>query len=85
MRPGGFPCILIPDNLQFFLTNTPSERVAYGLELEQIERLKAKDRQGERTDLTSASTDAKGMSEPSYRRAKRVVESGNQETIEKLQ
>lgn len=79
---------------------TPSERVAYGKELEQIETLKAKERQGERADLksTSATTVANvekgktddivgakvGMSGESYRRAKRVVESKNEELIKQM-
>jgi hypothetical protein len=78
---------------------TPSERVAYGIELEQIQKLKAKENQGKRNDLTSESIDPYvkktqktdtivgekvGMSGPSYRRAKRVIESGNKEVIEKM-
>lgn len=67
------------------------------MEPKQIERLKAKERQGERSDLTSSSIDDKvskrgiktdavvgakvGMSESSYSRAKRVIESGDKELI----
>lgn len=82
---------------------TPSERVAYGLELEQIERLKAKERQAEHgntapgrkntQELSTLSVSGKtddivgskvGMSGQSYRRAKRVVESGDKELIDKM-
>ena len=68
--------------------------MAYGLELEVIQRLKAKSNQGKRNDLSSGFTDPDdggktqktdlivgkqvGMSETSYMKAKRVIESGNQ-------
>jgi ParB family chromosome partitioning protein len=81
---------------------TYSERIAYGLELEQIERLKARERQATSTGGKNAQPRVNrpqpeqkgktdeivgkkvGMSYPSYRRAKRVVESGNKELIEKM-
>lgn len=85
---------------------TPSERVAYGLELEQLERVKAKERQAETQfhegGLRSSSIEDSrekpkrglktddvvgkkvGLSDPSYQRAKRVIESGNTELIEKM-
>jgi len=78
---------------------TPSERVAYGKELEQIQTLKAKNNQGKRSDLTSTSIEAEvnksqntdeivgkkvGLSKEIYRRAKRVVESGNEDIIDQM-
>jgi hypothetical protein len=79
---------------------TYSERVAYGKELEQIQALKAKQRMESGNNQFTPSIDGcypsekgktdeivgkkVGMSLPSYRRAKRVVESGNKEVIEKM-
>lgn len=80
---------------------TPSERIAYGRELEQIEKLKAKERQatstgGEKPQLRFHGTQAEkgkarekvgekvGLSGTSYYRAKKVVESGDKELIDKM-
>ncbi|MFW9969282.1 MAG: ParB N-terminal domain-containing protein [Candidatus Odinarchaeota archaeon] len=80
---------------------TTSERIMYGLELEQIQAIKAKKSQGKRTDLTLSSNEDKvknahdgrtdkivgekvGMSESGYFRAKKVVDSGNEEIIKKM-
>jgi len=81
---------------------TPSERVAYGKELEQIQALKALERQhatlkrgadiplpsidgnGEKGETDQIVGQKVGMSGTSYRRAKRVVESGNSDIIQKM-
>jgi ParB-like chromosome segregation protein Spo0J len=81
---------------------TPSERVAYGLELEQIERVKALERMRtstggtnpqprvdrpypEQTGKTDVIVGEKvGLSGPTYRRAKRVIESEDKEVIDKM-
>ncbi len=78
---------------------TPSERVAYGEELEQIEKLKANERKKatqfgntvvvDRPSPEKGKTDEivgkkVGMSGSSYKRAKKVVESGNEEVIEQM-
>jgi ParB-like chromosome segregation protein Spo0J len=74
---------------------TPSELIALGKALEELERPKARERQGERTDLTSCSRehevaqptrtrnivgDAVGMSGATYQRAKHVVETAAKHT-----
>lgn len=73
---------------------TPSELVAIGKKLEEMKRPAAAERQGTRTDLTSGPSgpevdshavraevaEAIGMTEALYKRAKRVVETANDES-----